>query len=41
MLKEEFVSIQVDSVIGDRFPTIQDMKKLKYTTRVMNEVKGN
>lgn len=28
---------EVDSVIGDRFPTIQDMKKLKYTTRVMNE----
>ncbi|ESQ33655.1 hypothetical protein EUTSA_v10007138mg [Eutrema salsugineum] len=28
---------EVDSVIGDRFPTIEDMKKLKYTTRVMNE----
>lgn len=29
---------QVDSVLGDRFPTIEDMKKLKYTTRVINEV---
>ncbi|KAF8402049.1 hypothetical protein HHK36_013001 [Tetracentron sinense] len=28
---------EVDSVIGDRFPTIDDMKKLKYTTRVINE----
>ncbi|XP_056848751.1 protein LUTEIN DEFICIENT 5, chloroplastic isoform X2 [Raphanus sativus] len=28
---------EVDSVIGDRFPTLEDMKKLKYTTRVMNE----
>ncbi|KAE9617719.1 hypothetical protein Lal_00027290 [Lupinus albus] len=28
---------EVDSVIGDRFPTIEDMKKLKYATRVINE----
>ncbi|GLT59734.1 hypothetical protein SLA2020_325350 [Shorea laevis] len=28
---------EVDSVLGDRFPTIEDMKKLKYTTRVINE----
>ncbi|KAK4771560.1 hypothetical protein SAY87_032092 [Trapa incisa] len=28
---------EVDSVIGDRYPTIEDMKKLKYTTRVINE----
>ncbi|CDY12360.1 hypothetical protein Bca4012_092936 [Brassica carinata] len=28
---------EVDSVIGDRFPTLEDVKKLKYTTRVMNE----
>ncbi|XP_010540722.1 PREDICTED: protein LUTEIN DEFICIENT 5, chloroplastic [Tarenaya hassleriana] len=28
---------EVDSVIGDRWPTIEDMKKLKYTTRVINE----
>ncbi|KAK8520031.1 hypothetical protein V6N13_031500 [Hibiscus sabdariffa] len=28
---------EVDSVLGDRFPTIDDMKKLKYTTRVINE----
>ncbi|XP_022742926.1 protein LUTEIN DEFICIENT 5, chloroplastic-like isoform X3 [Durio zibethinus] len=28
---------EVDSVLGDRFPTINDMKKLKYTTRVINE----
>ncbi|KAJ1443535.1 Cytochrome P450 [Sesbania bispinosa] len=28
---------EVDSVIGDRFPTIEDLKKLKYTTRVINE----
>ncbi|XP_021283103.1 protein LUTEIN DEFICIENT 5, chloroplastic [Herrania umbratica] len=28
---------EVDSVLGDRFPTIGDMKKLKYTTRVINE----
>ncbi|XWS65123.1 hypothetical protein CRYUN_Cryun05aG0063800 [Craigia yunnanensis] len=28
---------KVDSVLGDRFPTIDDMKKLKYTTRVINE----
>ncbi|WZZ01987.1 hypothetical protein YC2023_074315 [Brassica napus] len=25
---------EVDSVIGDRFPTLKDIKKLKYTTRV-------
>ncbi|KAJ0015006.1 hypothetical protein Pint_21366 [Pistacia integerrima] len=28
---------EVDSVLGDRFPTIEDMKKLKYTNRVINE----
>ncbi|XP_010245680.1 PREDICTED: protein LUTEIN DEFICIENT 5, chloroplastic-like isoform X2 [Nelumbo nucifera] len=28
---------EVDSVLGDRFPTIDDMKKLKYATRVINE----
>lgn len=28
---------EVDSVLGDRLPTIQDMKNLKYTTRVINE----
>ncbi|XP_077226862.1 cytochrome P450, family 97, subfamily A, polypeptide 3 [Tasmannia lanceolata] len=28
---------EVDSVLGDRFPTIEDMKKLKYSTRVINE----
>lgn len=28
---------EVDSVLGDRFPTLEDMKKLKYTTRVINE----
>ncbi|KHN29293.1 Protein LUTEIN DEFICIENT 5, chloroplastic [Glycine soja] len=28
---------KVDSVLGDRYPTIEDMKKLKYTTRVINE----
>ncbi|WOH07922.1 hypothetical protein DCAR_0727357 [Daucus carota subsp. sativus] len=28
---------EVDSVLGDRIPTIEDMKKLKYTTRVINE----
>lgn len=28
---------EVDCVLGDRFPTIEDMKKLKYTTRVINE----
>ncbi|XP_073314389.1 protein LUTEIN DEFICIENT 5, chloroplastic-like [Primulina huaijiensis] len=28
---------EVDSVLGDRFPTMEDMKKLKYTTRVINE----
>ncbi|KAM2052449.1 hypothetical protein FF2_033393 [Malus domestica] len=28
---------EVDSVLGDRFPTIEDMKKLKYATRVINE----
>ncbi|XVE62209.1 hypothetical protein DITRI_Ditri06bG0100300 [Diplodiscus trichospermus] len=28
---------EVDCVLGDRFPTIDDMKKLKYTTRVINE----
>jgi beta-ring hydroxylase len=28
---------EVDSVLGDRIPTIEDMKKLRYTTRVINE----
>ncbi|KAA8538894.1 hypothetical protein F0562_025586 [Nyssa sinensis] len=28
---------EVDSVLGDRFPTIEDMKKLKYTSRVISE----
>ncbi|KAL2958664.1 hypothetical protein AAZX31_18G220400 [Glycine max] len=28
---------EVDSVLGDQYPTIEDMKKLKYTTRVINE----
>ncbi|KAF6141143.1 hypothetical protein GIB67_006588 [Kingdonia uniflora] len=28
---------EVDSILGDRFPTIEDMKKLKYTMRVINE----
>ncbi|KAL5538638.1 hypothetical protein UlMin_042643 [Ulmus minor] len=28
---------EVDSVLGDRFPTIEDLKKLKYSTRVINE----
>ncbi|XP_074576943.1 protein LUTEIN DEFICIENT 5, chloroplastic-like [Curcuma longa] len=28
---------EVDSVLGDEFPRIDDMKKLKYTTRVINE----
>ncbi|XP_062144826.1 protein LUTEIN DEFICIENT 5, chloroplastic isoform X2 [Alnus glutinosa] len=28
---------EVDSVLGDQFPTIEDMKKLKYATRVINE----
>ncbi|OIW17878.1 hypothetical protein TanjilG_00235 [Lupinus angustifolius] len=28
---------EVDSIIGDRLPTIEDMKKLKYATRVINE----
>ncbi|CAF2150315.1 unnamed protein product [Brassica rapa subsp. narinosa] len=29
---------EVDSVIGDRFPTLKDIKKLKYTTRVRKKV---
>ncbi|GAB2218540.1 hypothetical protein Droror1_Dr00001767 [Drosera rotundifolia] len=28
---------EVDSVLGDRYPTIEDMKNLKYTSRVINE----
>nr|GMD33615.1 protein LUTEIN DEFICIENT 5, chloroplastic [Ipomoea batatas] len=28
---------EADSVLGDRYPTIEDVKKLKYTTRVINE----
>jgi hypothetical protein len=31
---------QVDSVLGDGLPTIEDVKKLKYTTRVINEVRN-
>lgn len=30
---------QVDTILGDRVPTIEDMKKLRYTTRVINEVR--
>jgi hypothetical protein len=29
---------QVDAVLGDGLPTLEDLKKLKYTTRVINEV---
>ncbi|CAK7340096.1 unnamed protein product [Dovyalis caffra] len=28
---------EVDCVLGDQFPTIEDVKKLKYTARVINE----
>ncbi|CAN6239036.1 unnamed protein product [Urochloa humidicola] len=28
---------EVDSILGDGLPTIEDVKKLKYTTRVINE----
>ncbi len=28
---------QVDTVLGDRKPTVADMRELKYTTRVINE----
>lgn len=28
---------EVDRVLGDRHPTVEDMKTLKYTTRVINE----
>ncbi|PRQ41582.1 putative cytochrome P450 [Rosa chinensis] len=28
---------EVDLILGDRIPTIEDMKKLKYATRVINE----
>ncbi|KAJ8753642.1 hypothetical protein K2173_025633 [Erythroxylum novogranatense] len=28
---------EVDCIIGDRLPTTEDLKKLKYTTRVINE----
>ncbi|KAL6501211.1 hypothetical protein OROHE_025074 [Orobanche hederae] len=28
---------EVDSVVGDGYPTVNDMKKLKYTSRVINE----
>lgn len=31
------VQQEVDHFLGDRMPTIEDMKKLKYTTRVINE----
>lgn len=31
------VQEEVDRVVGDRRPTIQDMMELKYTTRVINE----
>ena len=27
----------MDSVLGDRVPTIEDMRRLRYTTRVINE----
>ncbi|GAB2270499.1 hypothetical protein Dimus_005392, partial [Dionaea muscipula] len=29
---------EVDSVLGDRYPIIQDMKDLKYIGRVINEL---
>jgi len=29
---------EVDAVLGDGLPTLEDLKKLKYTTRVINEV---
>ena len=32
------VFVKVDDVLGDRMPGIEDMKNLKYTTRVINEV---
>lgn len=32
--------LQADSVLGDGLPTIEDVKKLKYTTRVINEVRN-
>ncbi|XP_043718954.1 protein LUTEIN DEFICIENT 5, chloroplastic isoform X1 [Telopea speciosissima] len=28
---------EVDSILGDRFPTVDDMRNLKYMTRVINE----
>jgi beta-ring hydroxylase len=31
------IQMEVDAVLGDRAPTIEDMKKLKYTTNVINE----
>lgn len=30
-------SLQVDSVLGDRKPTVSDMGALRFTTRVINE----
>ncbi|CAM6102442.1 unnamed protein product [Calypogeia fissa] len=31
------IQMEVDAVLGDRAPTIEDMKKLRYTTNVINE----
>ena len=31
---------EVDAVLGDRLPAIEDMKLLKLTARVINEVGG-
>ena len=30
-------ALQVDSVIGDRCPTLEDIRALRFTTRVINE----
>jgi len=29
--------VQIDSVLGDRKPTLEDVKQLRFTTRVINE----
>ena len=29
--------VQVDSVLGDRPPTLEDIQALRFTTRVLNE----
>lgn len=29
--------MQIDSVLGDRKPTLEDVKQLRFTTRVINE----